>query len=85
MTHLDGNAIGGTLYDVFGAEMTATPCTCGRCGHEQAIAEMLVYTGGPGTVARCVGCSNVLIVVVDRRGIACVDLTGVASMGEISR
>jgi hypothetical protein len=85
VTHLDGNAIGGMLYDLFGAEMTATPCICGRCGREQAVAEMLVYAGGPGVVARCVGCFTVLIVVVDRGGIACVDLTAVASMGEISQ
>ena len=29
---LDGNAVGGLLHDVFGAEVTAVPCTCGSCG-----------------------------------------------------
>jgi Family of unknown function (DUF6510) len=32
MEALDGNAIVGTLYHVFGAEMTMAPAECGGCG-----------------------------------------------------
>ena len=32
MEALDGNAIGGLLHDVFGAEMTAAQGTCAACG-----------------------------------------------------
>jgi Family of unknown function (DUF6510) len=80
MDVLDGNAIGGALFDVFGHEMTSTLCTCAGCGHNQAIAQTKVYLGGPGIVVRCASCENVLIVVVERRGIACVDLMGISAM-----
>lgn len=80
MSYVDGNAIAGPLFGLFGDDITAELCTCGQCGHRQAVAETRVYHAGPGTVARCAECGNVLIVVVDRRGIACVDLTGIASM-----
>ena len=32
MEPLDGNAIGGLLIDVFGADMTGAIGTCGTCG-----------------------------------------------------
>ena len=80
MDHLDGNAIAGVLFDVFGDEMTAALCTCARCGRGQAVGETKVFLGGPGIVARCAGCGNPLIIVVERCGIACVDLMGIAAM-----
>jgi len=30
--HVDGNAVGGVLMDVFGREMTAVVGTCASCG-----------------------------------------------------
>ena len=80
MNHLDGNAIAGVLFDVFGYEMTATLCTCAECGLRQAVGEIIVFLGGPGIIARCAGCENPLIIVVERRGVACVDLMGIAAM-----
>jgi hypothetical protein len=35
-----------------------------------------VYPGGPGIVVRCRSCDNVLMVLVEIRGITCVDLLG---------
>src|ERR1700685_2797310 len=32
MDAVDGNAIGGLLHEVFGAEMTTTVSVCGTCG-----------------------------------------------------
>jgi hypothetical protein len=79
--NLDGNAIAGTMLDVFGRDMTAAVGTCGGCGWAAPLAEVAVYCAGePGVVARCPACEHLLMVIVQRRGTACVDLTGFASL-----
>jgi Family of unknown function (DUF6510) len=80
MEALDGNAIGGVLMEIFGAEMTTATAVCDHCGAAAAVAEVVVYLEAPGTVARCRSCGAVLMVVVDKRGTKCVDLRGVASL-----
>jgi hypothetical protein len=80
MDALDGNAIAGTLADVFGTEMTTAVGTCGTCGRTGPLAEVSVYLEGPGVVVRCRSCDNVLVVIVRRRDVSCVDLTGLASL-----
>jgi hypothetical protein len=77
---LDGNAIGGLLHDVFGAELTDATGVCAHCGARAAVAECAVYLRGPGAVARCRTCSGLLIVIVEVRGIRCVDLSGLAGL-----
>jgi DNA-directed RNA polymerase subunit RPC12/RpoP len=64
MEALDGNAIAGELFVAFGHEMTAVVGRCTSCGARSAIAELGVHMSGPGTVARCPGCSSVAIVLV---------------------
>jgi Family of unknown function (DUF6510) len=80
MDELDGNAIGGLLHQVFGTEMTAAAGTCATCGSSTAVAEFVVYSRIPGTVARCRICASVLMVIVQARGMTCVDLMGLASL-----
>ena len=80
MEALDGNAIAGALFDAFGTEMTTASGTCANCGTQSLLAEMNVYLRGPGVVARCPHCSNVALVLVEIRGITCVDATGLAAM-----
>ena len=63
MDALDGNALAGELYAAFGREMTTAVGTCTTCGASSAIAELPVYVSGPGTVARCPGCTSVAIVL----------------------
>jgi hypothetical protein len=82
MDTLDGNAIGGLLLDVFGAEMTTATGTCGSCGNASLVAELAVYQRAPGTVVRCRACGAVLMVFVRVRGMTCVDLGGLASLTE---
>jgi ribosomal protein S27E len=77
---VDGNAIGGMLMEVFGAEMTTTVVTCDNCGAVSQVAELAVYRPGLGTVVRCRSCESVLMVFATVRGVTCVDLMGVASM-----
>jgi hypothetical protein len=81
MDALDGNAIGGLLLDVFGAELTAARGRCAACGAVAYVAEGVVHLRGPGTVVRCRSCGGVLMVIAATvRGIACVDLRGLASL-----
>ena len=80
MEALDGNAIGGMLYHVFGREMTMAQAECGSCGGRGPLAECEVYLGGPGAVARCRSCRGLLAVFVEVRGVRCVDLRGLASL-----
>jgi hypothetical protein len=79
-TALDGNAIGGLLIDVFGTEMTDRLGTCGSCGATCHVAEFVVYSRGPGTVARCRSCAALLMAFVKVRNMTCVDLTGLADL-----
>lgn len=78
MEALDGNAIAGLLREVFGAEMTTATGTCAHCGAAGLVAELVVYVQAPGAVARCRSCESLLLVIVDVRGVKCVDLQGIA-------
>jgi hypothetical protein len=78
MDVVDGNAIAGTLAAAFGAEMTTVTGVCVHCGADRQLAELRVYLDGPGVVGRCAGCENILLVIVERNGIAGVDVSGFA-------
>jgi len=77
---LDGNAIGGLLHKVFGADMTDAEATCAACGATGPLADTAVYLRGPGTVVRCRNCSGVLMVISQIRGVNCVDLGGLTAL-----
>ena len=80
MEALDGNAIGGLLHEVFGGEMTMTQAVCGWCTARRRLAECEVYLGGPGVVVRCRACRNIVMVLVEVRGMVCVDLSGLSTL-----
>jgi hypothetical protein len=80
MDALDGNAIGGLLHEIFGAEMTTAVGTCAACGATRLVAEGVVYLRAPGTIMRCRNCSAVLMAVVRRSEMNCVDLSGLAAL-----
>jgi Family of unknown function (DUF6510) len=80
MEALDGNAIAGRLRDVFGHEMTMARAECGSCGAATYVAEFAVYLEAPGTVARCRTCETIVMVLVERRGVNCVDLRGLKAL-----
>lgn len=66
--HLDGNALAGMLYDVFGREMTHECGCCAQCGATNQLGAVRVYRAA-GDVLRCPVCDDVLMVVVpDARG-----------------
>jgi hypothetical protein len=62
---LDGNAVAGLLYEVFGVEMTATPTACVHCGRVGAMGTLLAFTHAPGVVLRCPTCEQVMLRIVE--------------------
>jgi hypothetical protein len=77
---LDGNAIAGSLFEVFGGEMTTARGVCAACAAAAELGEQVVYLSALGIVGRCRSCGNVLMVLVTIRGVTCVDLGGLASL-----
>lgn len=63
--HVDGNAVGGLLRDLFGAEMTDRRGCCGQCGTVAVMATLIVYRQAPGDVMRCPNCDSVILVAVE--------------------
>ena len=84
MDALDGNAIAGRLMDVFGTEMTTATGVCSSCRAAGPLAECEVYVQAPGVVMRCRTCSNLLMVIVTVRDVACVDLRGLEEIRVIT-
>ena len=83
MEALDGNAIGGILYQAFGREMTMARAECGHCGARGVLAECEVYLGGPGVVVRCRICHSIVMVLVEVREMICVDLDGLIELDRL--
>jgi len=77
---LDGNAIAGLLFEVFGAELTTTTGECASCGARGPVAETEVYLRAPGTIVRCRSCRSMLMALVTVSGTTCVDLRGLARL-----
>jgi Family of unknown function (DUF6510) len=73
---LDGNAIGGLLLELFGADLTAAPSVCASCGSREEVARLDVYLHAPGVVVRCCHCEAVMIRIVQGGGRTWLDLSG---------
>jgi uncharacterized protein DUF6510 len=76
---LDGNAIGGLLLELFGADLTAAGSVCGGCGAHEEVARLDVYLGA-GVVVRCRHCENIMIRIVQGPHQTWLDLSGTASL-----
>ena len=64
IAYLDGNAAAGELSKVFAVDVTAAHGKCKHCGTTRRFAESRLYMEGPGVVARCSVCDQVLLRVV---------------------
>ena len=62
--HLDGNAAAGPLSTIFAVDVTAAECQCAHCGAIDPFARTRLYMMGPGVVARCAVCEQVLLRLV---------------------
>ena len=73
---LDANATAGLLFEIFGAEMTASPTECASCGNEGEIGELLAFMQGPGVILRCSSCENVVLRIVRTPEVIYLDARG---------
>ncbi len=74
--YLDGNAAAGELGEIFALDVTTAEGQCAHCGARKRFAEAHVYMDGPGLVARCAVCEEVLLRVVHARERVLVDVRG---------
>ena len=74
--YLDGNAAAGELSKIFVMDITTAEGQCAHCGAIRHFAEAHVYMQGPGIVARCAVCEQVLLRVVDVRQRVLLDVRG---------
>ena len=75
---VDGNAIGGLLAAVFGADVTSSHGQCASCHTVSIVGTMRAYTRGPGIILRCPACAEVVLRIVETPGGTLVDLRGAA-------
>jgi hypothetical protein len=74
--YLDGNAAAGELSNLFAMDVTAAQGQCAHCGAKRRFAEAHLYMCGPGVVARCAVCQNVLLRLVNVGERVLLDLRG---------
>ena len=74
----DGNALAGPLADVFAVDITVIAAVCAGCNRAGAVAELRVYARGPGLVARCPGCTDVMLRYAETPHGRWLDLRGTA-------
>ena len=74
--YIDGNAAAGELSNIFAMDVTAAQGQCAHCGAIKRFAEAHIYMRGPGIVARCSVCQQVLLRLVNARQRVFLDLRG---------
>jgi hypothetical protein len=75
---VDGNAVGGLLAGLFGADVTGMPGQCASCHTVSIMGTMRVYMRGPGIVVRCPACTEVVLRVAHTPAGTMIDLRGAA-------
>lgn len=78
--HVDGNALGGVLSEVFVADLTVATTTCAGCRSVSVVAVLAVFLDGPGVVARCRSCGVVQLRLVRSETRTWLDLTGIRAL-----
>jgi hypothetical protein len=75
---LDGNALGGLLADLFGADVTLVPAKCAACGEVSMMGAMHAYVRAPGSVLRCPICHAVTMRIVQTDRSTRIEMRGIA-------
>ncbi len=78
--HVDGNALGGVLSEVFAADLTTATTTCAGCGAISPFAVLDVFLAAPGALARCRNCGAVQLRFVRADTSTWLDLTGIRAL-----
>lgn len=78
----DGNALAGPLSELFAVDVVSAEGRCTGCGTTGPVAQLRVYGAGtgPGLVARCPVCGQVVLRVVRSEDSAWLDLRGTVSL-----
>jgi hypothetical protein len=76
--YIDGNAAAGELNKIFAMDVTAAKGQCAHCGATKRFAEARLYMQGPGLVARCPVCGQVLLRLANAGQRVLLDLRGMA-------
>ncbi|WNO71717.1 DUF6510 family protein [Streptomyces sp. AM8-1-1] len=79
-TYRDGNALAGPLSEIFAVDVTAAVSRCAHCTRTGPLGGLHVYDRGPGRVARCPGCGEVMMRMVRGRGEVWLDMSGTAAL-----
>jgi hypothetical protein len=74
--YLDGNAAAGDLSKIFAIDVTTAEGQCANCGATKRFAEAHLYMHGPGLVARCSACEQILLRFVSVRERVFLDARG---------
>ena len=74
--YIDGNAAAGELSKIFSADITTAEGQCAHCGAKRRFAEAHLYVQGPGLVARCAVCEQVVLRLANIRHQVVLDLRG---------
>jgi hypothetical protein len=77
---VDGNAAAGILSEVFVSDLTVARARCAGCGTTGAVAMLLVYAHGMGTVMRCPECDGVVLRIARTPTHLWLDATGATSI-----
>lgn len=77
---VDGNELAGALREIFAVDLTVARGRCAGCGDVREVAELRVYDRAPGLVARCPGCTAVLLRLVRSPDRAWLDLSGMTCL-----
>jgi hypothetical protein len=77
---VDGNAAAGMLSEVFATDLTVARARCAGCGKIGAVATLLVYAHGMGTVMRCPDCDAVVLRIARTPTHFWLDATGATSI-----
>ena len=78
--HLDGNAAGGVLGQIFAFEMTNAEVICANCDAARPLGTAMVYATAMGTIVRCPGCGEALIRIAHGPQRLWVDFSGTRLM-----
>lgn len=73
---LDGNAVAGTLAEIYGDDMTTALAECASCGQVDQVGGLLAFVHAPGIVLRCTACATVIIRIVETPKRTYVDVRG---------
>ncbi len=74
--YVDGNVLAGPLQEIFAVDLTSAVGRCADCGLAGPVATLRVYRHAPGLVARCPGCGEVMLRLVQGAHSVWLDLTG---------